>query len=685
MLLLCSARAFPAPPIELTNHQLQIEIRPELGNLIATDHVTLPTAEQEISFLLNAALKPTLLDDDAQLLSLGQLQGAVPLRRYLIRSTSPRKTFSITYRGTIDHPVTRAGESDNIHQFTPGLISEEGIFLSGSSYWYPWTSNSPISFELQVELPEGWRSVSQGSHLAHAEGWREQHPQEEIYLIAYPYHYYQQKTSNHLAEVYLRQPKPELARRYLDATGEYLTLYERLLGPYPYSKFALVENFWESGYGMPSFTLLGPRVIRLPFIIHTSYPHEILHNWWGNGVYVDASSGNWSEGLTTYLADHLLQERQGKGAEYRRRTLQKYTDYVATQDDFPLTRFRGNHGQISQSVGYGKALMLFHMLRLELGDSLFIQGLRKFYRTYRFRVAGFAELQSTFEKVSGKSLATFFRQWLTRTGAPILRLATADAISTEDGYRLRIGIEQTQREKPFRLKVRLFVHFADQKAPVPYTLEMDKRSATLVIDADKRPLRVSVDPRFDLFRRLDPSETPSSLGQLFGAKRLFAVIPDAADDQTRQAYRDLIKQWQQRQPGLALLRDSAIDQLPEQGAVWILGSKNRFAHLFKPLLTQQSLTPPTGTLALTLSRTEKTRQTLGYISTDNPAALAGLARKLPHYSRYSYALFNGGEPTIQRRGEWQITDSPLTRQLGTKSGHDLPVIFDHPVLTEAAQ
>lgn len=685
LLLFCSTGVLPGNIIGLTNHQLQIEIHPDQGQLIATDHVTLPAAEQEIGFLLNAAVTPTLLDDDATLIALGRLEGPVPLSRYRVRFNSPVKGFSIAYRGTIKHPVTRAGESDNIHQFTPGLISGEGIFLSGSSYWYPWTGNSPISFELQVKLPEGWRSVSQGSHLAHAEGWREQHPQEEIYLIAYPYHYYQQKTSNHLAEVYLRQPKPELARRYLDATGEYLTLYEQLLGPYPYSKFALVENFWESGYGMPSFTLLGPRVIRLPFIIHTSYPHEILHNWWGNGVYVDASSGNWSEGLTTYLADHLLQERQGKGAAYRRRTLQKYTDYVASQDDFPLTRFRGNHGQISQSVGYGKALMLFHMLRLELGDPLFIRGLREFYRTYRFQAAGFAELQATLEKVSGKALAPFFRQWLTRTGAPILRLATADAVSTKDGYRLRVGIEQTQPERPFRLKIPLFVHFADRKAAVPYTLEMDKRSATLVIDTDKRPLRVSVDPLFDLFRRLDPSETPSSLGQLFGAKQLFAVLPDDADDKTRQAYRDLIKQWQQRQPGLTLLRDSAIEQLPEQGAVWILGRQNRFAHLFKPLVNQQGLAAQKGTMALTLSRPVETRQTLGYISTDNPAALAGLSRKLPHYSRYSYALFSGMEPTIQQRGEWQITDSALIRWFGSKSAHDLPVIADHPVLTGPAR
>lgn len=99
-------------------------------------------------------------------------------------------------------------------------------------------------------------------------------------------------------------------------------MYRKLIGPYPYWKFALIENFWETGYGMPSFTLLGPQVIRFPFILHSSYPHELLHNWWGNSVYVDFKKGNWCEGLTAYLADHLIQEQRGQGDSYRRATLQ---------------------------------------------------------------------------------------------------------------------------------------------------------------------------------------------------------------------------------------------------------------------------------------------------------------------------------------------------------------------------
>ena len=156
-------------------------------------------------------------------------------------------------------------------------------------------------------------------------------------------------------------------------------------GPYPYSKFALVENFWETGYGMPSFTLLGEQVIRFPFILHSSYPHELLHNWWGNGVFVDFAGGNWCEGLTAYLADHLIAEQRGQGADHRRAILQRVTDYVTPENDFPLTRFVSRHNAVTEAVGYGKTAMAFNMLREKVGDAQFIKALQEFYRDNRFR------------------------------------------------------------------------------------------------------------------------------------------------------------------------------------------------------------------------------------------------------------------------------------------------------------
>ncbi len=53
----------------------------------------------------------------------------------------------------------------------------------------------------------------------------------------------------------------------------------------------------------------------LPFILASSYPHEILHNWWGNSVFVDYDERQLVRGLDRLLADHLMPgaARPGRG------------------------------------------------------------------------------------------------------------------------------------------------------------------------------------------------------------------------------------------------------------------------------------------------------------------------------------------------------------------------------------
>ncbi|NIR14150.1 MAG: M1 family metallopeptidase, partial [Desulfobacterales bacterium] len=66
-----------------------------------------------------------------------------------------------------------------------------------------------------------------------------------------------------------------MAARYLAYSKKYLEMYEEMLGPYPFQRFAVVENILPTGYGMPTFTLLGRQVLKLPFIPETSLGHEV--------------------------------------------------------------------------------------------------------------------------------------------------------------------------------------------------------------------------------------------------------------------------------------------------------------------------------------------------------------------------------------------------------------------------
>ncbi len=682
----------PALAAEVVQHRLEVSLDPASHRFSARDELSLPAPiSGSIRFRLHPGLQPRVSEPGARLRLLGEGAQAERTEEYELVFPEGRHGVRIEYGGEIHHSIAPQGQDYGREMgATSGIIAPEGVFLSGASYWCPEIAGAVVKFELRVHLPPGWRSVSQGlsppqeaASEHDGEVWRSDQPQEEIYLIAGPFTRYRHPAGPVEAMVFLRSPDPELAQSYLDATSRYLELYRRLLGDYPYGKFALVENFWETGYGMPSFTLLGSKVIRLPFILQSSYPHEILHNWWGNGVYVDAGSGNWSEGLTSYLADHLLREEQGLGADYRRQTLQGYADYVRAGRDFPLTEFRARHSSATQAVGYGKSLMLFHMLRRTLGDETFIAGLRAFYRDHLFQSAGFAELEKSFRQVAGADLTPFFRQWLQRIGAPSLRLVEARTEPTEGGFNLQAVIEQTQDGPPYRLRIPLAISLEGESQVRSWEVELDQVRQKFEIRLPSRPLRLDLDPEFDLFRRLDRREIPPALSQLFGAERVLLVLPAAAPPRLLDAYGQLARRWAEQGGARFEIRlDQELDRLPEDRALWLFGWENRFRLQFVatlaayPFIDQGNRLLVAGTelvrdqasVALVGRQPGRVDLALGWVATENPLALPGLGRKLPHYGQYSYLGFSGDEPSNRIKGSWPVVDSPLSLVVGQSDG-----------------
>ena len=54
---------------------------------------------------------------------------------------------------------------------------------------------------------------------------------------------------------------------------------------------------------------------------------------------------------------------------------------------------------------------------------------------------------------------------------------------------------------------------------------MDKRKIKFSISASSRPLRIDIDPEFDIFRRLDKAETPPAISRVLGAKEIADNTP----------------------------------------------------------------------------------------------------------------------------------------------------------------
>lgn len=687
----------------VVRHDLEVRLDPASHAIDVLDRIERPPADDDrpLRFVLHDGLTPVLGDEG---LELRRLEGPpspawfglpedaaafpddVPLAAWEIvapRAATP-DAFTLTYAGTIHHPI-REVEEEYARAFgeTPGTIGPEGVYLGASTFWYPWFGPGPVSFTLRVDTPGGWEAVSEGARTARgqvADGvrtvWEEPNPVEEIHLVAGPWTVHEDRAGRTATYVFLREDDPALARTLLDTAAQYLAMYEELLGPYPYAKFAAVENFWETGYGMASFTLLGPQVIRFPFILHSSYPHEILHNWWGNGVYVDWDAGNWCEGLTAYLADHLVKEQRGQGGEYRRDLLQKYADYVRDGLDFPLTEFRSRHSGATQAIGYGKVAMVFHMLRRDLGDDAFVAALRTLWADGKFTRASWADVRAAFESAAERDLAGWFDAWTGRAGAPEVVLDGAIAHeSPEGGWSVRLQASQAQAGDPFPLTVPVAITLADGTR-VERDLDLSRGSQVASFPVGDRPVHVAVDPDFDVFRRLDRAEIPPSFGRAFGSDAVTVVVP--ADDPLAGDYADVAAGWSRTGAGdVDVVRDVDLESLPTDRSVWVFGWGNRYrgtvttaAAPFGGTLAADAWTVGTAThaadaasVAIAATHPGNPERALAFLAADRADALPGLARKLPHYGKYGWLAFEGEAPDNVGKGQWDAVGSPLARAL----------------------
>jgi aminopeptidase N len=674
------------------NHSLEVTLDPAHHRLKVHDRIQIPGSLviAPLTISLNADLHVQAASGGLKLVPTGS-QGTdsgtdrdhgprVSVNFYHVEGATPGQelTGELDYEGIIDYPVQGSGaEYARAFNESPGLIEERGVYLAGSTRWVPQVGDALVTYMLAVELPAGWKSVSQGERTSPGvpERWSVTTPTEEVHLIAAPLTEYSRDAGPAKAFAFLRRPDQALADRYLDATAQYLEMYSRLLGPYPYSKFALVENFWETGYGMPSFTLLGEQVIRFPFILHSSYPHELLHNWWGNGVFVDLAGGNWCEGLTAYLADHLIAEQRGQGADHRRAILQRVTDYVTPENEFPPSHFTSRHDAVTEAIGYGKTAMMWNMLREKVGDAQFISALRQFYRDNRFREASYDDIEKSFEAVSGRDLHAFFDQWIRNVGTPELRL---DHVAAR-GAHVDITLSQVQPGRLFALDVPVVISTDKGVETRTISMSSEEARADASFDLQAPVQRIEIDPQFQVYRRLSAFEIPPSLSKAFGAKKVLIVI----SAQSAPLYAGLAKAWSR--DGVEIVTDSELDALPADRAVWVLGAGNKFA----PVVAQAVKTygasldatglhtadlpssPPrlagegaaARSLVVAVRHPSNPDSVVIYISASSEAAADALARKLPHYGKYSWLTFTGDEATNEATGEWPIGNTPLARNL----------------------
>lgn len=277
---------------------------------------------------------------------------------------------------------------------------------------------------------------------------------------------------------------------------EILTWYMNYIGPYAYKKLANVQSKTMFG-GMENASAI--------FYFENSVTgkrreeallaHEIVHQWFGNHATEKSFAHLWlSEGFATYLTHVYLETKYGTDSLNKRmqKDREEVIDFVK-QAKRPVVDSTKDYMQLLNANSYQKGGWILHMLRRQLGDSVFKKSVRKYYETYAGKNADTKDLQRIFETVSGKNLEQFFKQWLYTPTNPKLDIKWKyDA----DKKKVFVTVSQLQ-SLPFSFPLEIALGSGHSK-PQILTLAISKQTETFSFPAATASLSIYPDPNTSL-------------------------------------------------------------------------------------------------------------------------------------------------------------------------------------------
>ncbi len=547
-------------------------------------------------------------------------------------------------------------------------IGEHYIFLSHD--WLPQTKEL-CSYKLHVTLPSNFIAVSESEQIDSYTKGDKRHftftmdkPIDHINLIASDDFTVESQQHNDInISTYFFTKHAQLSQTYIDTVIEYIDLYEQMLGDFPYKAFRVVENSFQTGYSMPTFTLIGDRIIDKPFLLNTSLGHEIVHQWFGNSVFNDFDKGNWVEGLSTYLADHYYKEQAAQGWQYRKKLLQDFDAFVTFDNLTSLSDFKQRTDRASMAIGYGKGAFAFHTLRRFLGDTLFFDALKAFYQSYRFKYATYADIADFFSNYTHKDCHDLIHNMFEHHDIIHFKPSLISLGYDNGHYQLHINVPHDKERyhgytAPFTVKtVSSEEQFlVDIDGDTNITLPLKERPVTLIFDKD-----------YELFRTLSAAESTPNIAQLLADTHLLVVTDNSrVFNNIQTIFRGAT---QVRPENLTFL------QMQHNNLLFLSDAKTlaqkaipKLHHLDEGFLMQVERNP------------WSPRHVVAYTEASSPQEAMKAVGKIRHYSQYSFLYFHNGMLTKKSTLPTQRGDIfPISKEkqvVTVPKNQDFKVVLD---------
>ena len=257
----------------------------------------------------------------------------------------------------------------------------------------------------------------------------------------------------------------ETARKSDGWIIEQMEVFEKLFGPYPYANEKYGHAQFGRGGGMEHQTM--SFMANLDFDLMA---HELAHQWFGNYVTCKSWEDLWiNEGFATYL-NALVLENVFDTSSFKHRMRDLRASVMLEKDGRVYVADTADVGRLfSSRLTYRKGAWLAHMLRYQMGDSLFFLACRTFLNE-RAADGGFGntqQLKEVFESVSEKNLTAYFQEWYFNEGYAVYNI-----LWSYENEQLKLFVNQTPSH-PSNLAYSL---------PIELKIYNDNKDTTIQID-----------------------------------------------------------------------------------------------------------------------------------------------------------------------------------------------------------
>ena len=285
-----------------------------------------------------------------------------------------------------------------------------------------------------------------------------------------------------------------------------VTYFSQLIAPFPFERLAHLQSSTRFG-GMENATEIfySDGAFRRHTMNDGLISHETAHQWFGDAVTERDWPELWlSEGFATYFSALWTEHAHGDSAfretmrGIRRRVLADARVATRPVIDTGETDLMA----LLDANSYQKGGFVLHMLRTQLGDSVFFRGLRIYYDAHEFGNATSDDLQAALEESSGRPLHWFFDQWLRRPGYPELTVRWAFDASA---YAARVTVTQGGKFGYFRMPLTVAFRDADGQTQEA-TIDLDATAETTVtipLRLRSPPTTLVADPDVSLLARIE--------------------------------------------------------------------------------------------------------------------------------------------------------------------------------------